>query len=570
MFLQSDLNKIISEHKIGKSLVKLAEDFSCSPDKIRYYLKKHNALILRKPAKCYLPEQEIINLYKSDISIEKISKKYNISASPIVFILKKHNVRKPNWLSNLSFKFMEKVLDKQYFQNLVDKEISQKNLMNAIGCGQEQITSLCKYHNINLQNSGLSRSLINRKQAEYSVNFDNFKQLYVKERLNLTEVSNKFCISIGYLKKLIKEEWNCQEIIKTNYGKSSEKYAEIKNNKDYLLKLVKQNKTILQISKEVGCCQDRVCILLKKHKITVPKKYRSTAEKEIEQFIIDLNPKIKILICNKKLIYPNELDIYLPEYNLAIEYCGLYWHGENRGKNSQYHLNKLEKCNKLGIRLITIFEDEYIYNKKIVLSKIKQIIGLSNNIKVNARSCYVKEISNTEKRIFLENNHIQGNDKSRIKLGLFDNKNNLVSVMTFARPSISRASNNMVKNNLLWELNRFASNINLNVRGSAGKLLSYFKNNYEWSEIYSYADKRWSIGNLYHNLGFNIKSISKPNYWYINRSKREYRYKFAKFKLIEEGFDPNKTEQEIMNERGIDKIWDCGSIKFNIISCITE
>ena len=35
-------------------------------------------------------------------------------------------------------------------------------------------------------------------------------------------------------------------------------------------------------------------------------------------------------------------------------------------------------------------------------------------------------------------------------------------------------------------------------------------------------------------------------------------FNYRKDKLISEGFDPNKTEHEIMLERGIYRIYDCG------------
>ncbi|MFW6219888.1 MAG: hypothetical protein ACOC33_03530, partial [bacterium] len=62
---------------------------------------------------------------------------------------------------------------------------------------------------------------------------------------------------------------------------------------------------------------------------------------------------------------------------------------------------------------------------------------------------------------------------------------------------------------------------------------------------------------------------TEPNYWYfkINDStrSRHHRFKFRKSILVEEGYDPNKTEKEIMNERGYLRIYDCGSIKYQML-----
>jgi hypothetical protein len=59
--------------------------------------------------------------------------------------------------------------------------------------------------------------------------------------------------------------------------------------------------------------------------------------------------------------------------------------------------------------------------------------------------------------------------------------------------------------------------------------------------------------------------LSNPNYWYFKPSsqlKRHHRFNFRKAKLISEGFGSNKTEWQIMQERGFDRIWDCGNMKF--------
>ena len=69
---------------------------------------------------------------------------------------------------------------------------------------------------------------------------------------------------------------------------------------------------------------------------------------------------------------------------------------------------------------------------------------------------------------------------------------------------------------------------------------------------------------MYEKLGFDKISETKPNYWYINRNKRMHRFNFRKDVLIKEGFDKNKTEKEIMMERKIYRIYDCGNKKYEI------
>ena len=135
--------------------------------------------------------------------------------------------------------------------------------------------------------------------------------------------------------------------------------------------------------------------------------------------------------------------------------------------------------------------------------------------------------------------------------------------MTFEKLRKSLGNRNL--SNDRYHLNRFCNKINTNVIGGASKLLKYFIRNYSPELIISYADRRYSNGNLYEKLGFERIGESRPNYWYIKGQKRHYRFKFRKDILIKEGFDSNLTEREIMLERGYLRIYDCGNIKYEYV-----
>lgn len=293
-------------------------------------------------------------------------------------------------------------------------------------------------------------------------------------------------------------------------------------------------------------------------------KQSSVFEEELYNFI-KLQTGLEIKRRFKDLINPYEIDIYIPDINLAIECNGLYWHGEiNGGKDKKYHLNKTQLCEKKGTRLIHIFEDEWLFKKDIVKSRIQ---NLFNNIKnkIYARNCTVKSINSRESNTFLEENHIQGKDNSSLKLGLFHN-DKLVSVMTFGK--LRNALGNKSKQNV-YELYRFCSLLNTNVIGSASKLLKHFIDQYNPVSIITYADKRWNTGKLYNTLKFQKISETIPNYWYYgkgNTYKRYHRYNFVKHTLSVKLniFDNKLTEWENMKNNGYDRIWDCGSIKFEL------
>jgi len=284
----------------------------------------------------------------------------------------------------------------------------------------------------------------------------------------------------------------------------------------------------------------------------------SLLEKEVVEFIKEILNAEQIIENDRTILSPKELDIYIPFKNIAIEFNGLYWHSEERLVDKQYHLNKTVGCEKQGIQLIHIFEDEWMFKKNIVKARLAQILGVSNNKHIHARKCTIKEISPSIKNKFLEKFHIQGEDGSVIKLGAFYN-NELVSVMTFSHGNISRGSKPKAD---VWELNRFCSHSDYHIPGIASKLLTHFKRNFEWKEIFSYADRRWSKGNVYYKLGFELEKETGINYWYIKDFQRIHR-----FNLRKQPDEPKDISEWILRRNnGYLRIWDCGSLKFQLIN----
>lgn len=292
-------------------------------------------------------------------------------------------------------------------------------------------------------------------------------------------------------------------------------------------------------------------------------EYRSQYEKEINNLVQSWG--FKTITNNRNIIPPYEIDIFIPDKNIGIEFDGLYWHSElGNGKNSNYHLDKLNKAIKNNIQLIMIFEDEWLLKNEIVISRLRNILGINDGKVIYARNCIVKEIRDSKLcQGFLYDNHIQGKDRSTKKLGLFF-EDKLISVMTFSYPRLSLGRNSRQENE--YELSRFCSDINYRVIGASGKLFSYFLNNYQPEIIYSYADKRFTTfpkESMYLKMGFELVKETSPNYWYMQEySSREHRFSYRKDILVKEGFDKNLTEWEIMQLRGYDRIWDCGNWKF--------
>jgi len=259
----------------------------------------------------------------------------------------------------------------------------------------------------------------------------------------------------------------------------------------------------------------------------------SKQQGEFKDFLDSLN--LEYVENTKKIIAPLELDFYLQDHKIAFELNGNYFHSEMGGnKLPNYHLKKSQLCNNENIKLIHIFEDEWMFKKDIVKSRIKNYLNLTPN-KIYARNCEIKEITFMEKKLFLEENHIQGNDVNFKSYGLFL-KNEIVSVMTFCKPRLAlgnKLKNNQDKENSV-ELSRFCSKIDYNIIGGFEKLLNHFlKNNPETKEIFTYADCRWSGLNpentVYHKCNFEYINTTKPNYFYFEKSNNIFLYFRANF-----------------------------------------
>ena len=290
-----------------------------------------------------------------------------------------------------------------------------------------------------------------------------------------------------------------------------------------------------------------------------PKCSRSISENENEIFNFlreNINGE-EILTRVRNIIFPKEIDIYIPKLKIGIEYNGNIWHSEKFAKSKNYHLNKMLDCENKGIRLIHIFEDEYVMHPEIVKSKLLHIIGGEISLqRIYGRKCVVKNITKGEAQEFLKENHIQGYGSSSVYIGAFyDNK--LCGVMTFKKEKDG-----------IWELTRCATDINKICCGVSGKLFSYFIKAYNPIKIKSFADRRWTKRgeNLYTKLGFREDAILPPDYKYISSStgiKRIHKFNFRKQYINKKyGLSLSLTEKEMAEELKIYRIWDCGLIRY--------
>lgn len=178
------------------------------------------------------------------------------------------------------------------------------------------------------------------------------------------------------------------------------------NNKEWLIEQHHTNqRTLSHIAIELQVSYTTISRYLHQFEIIIKNYKISMAEREIVQFIQETIPTVNIITNTKSVIPPYELDIYIPEYNLTIEYNGLFWHAEINGKTESYHVNKTNACEVNNIQLIHIFEDEWRDQQQQCKDTLKHYFGKSERGDF-ARNTTICEISWNDAKHFLNKYHL--------------------------------------------------------------------------------------------------------------------------------------------------------------------
>lgn len=298
--------------------------------------------------------------------------------------------------------------------------------------------------------------------------------------------------------------------------------------KEYYKKAVKENKINFIVDEH--CCS---------HK-----------EKEVENFIKSLGFEIQSNVRNlikTKDGKVKELNIYIPEKKVAIEFDGVYWHS-SKFSYPTFHLEKTELCDSIGVRLIHILDLYWNTKQDICKDIIKAALG-KLEIKIPARKCIVKEIDSKTYKDFLNKYHIQGAVNSVFRYGLFY-KNELVQCIGLGKSRFKKGE---------IELHRMCTKSDVQVLGGFSKLLKHCNQKH----IISYIDRYIYNGKGYKKSGWSFIKYTSPSYVYYKNNKIYNRLNFQKYKLAKvlEVYDPNKTEFENMDANKYLRIYDCGTIK---------
>lgn len=291
---------------------------------------------------------------------------------------------------------------------------------------------------------------------------------------------------------------------------------------------------------------------------------KSKEESRIAQY---LSMFTTVVARDRTVIRPKEMDIYMPEKQLAVEYCGMYWHSafsaEDNRAMRQRHAEKFEAAKAAGVRLLTIYESEWKEREPAIRRLLRNAAGKSKG-KLMARKCDLRKVPTPEARVFYEKYHPQGGAGSGEHYGLYWN-GALVACMRFVLGANDRGAG---ASNRVWTLGRYATRIT--VAGGASRLFKAFLKEFDPEVVKSFSDNRFFDGGMYIGLGFDMEEEVEPDYQVWSQKegllpKSHFQRRNIPKRLsvhgVDEVFDPEtdpRSEAEMTYLMGCGRIYDCG------------
>lgn len=332
--------------------------------------------------------------------------------------------------------------------------------------------------------------------------------------------------------------------------------------------------TYLELSQDLGVCDTTISYYVCKYElkdIVQVNSAFSQMENEVLDILYEHLDKSEIVCHTRKIIPPNEIDIYIPKLKLGFECNPSCTHNSDIGficsdnkLHYKYHKNKTDACEAVGVRLFHIFGYDWINNRDVIVSMIHNAIGVTSN-RVYGRNTVIQEVDFKVASQFLVDNHRQGYTMSKVRLGLYC-ADELVMLMTFGKIRLGQGK---IANEDTWELVRCCAAKDIVVIGGASKLFKYFCDTYHPNKVVSFSDRATTSGKLYELLHFDKMSVSDPGYVWVNLETEKYCKRVncqkknlpALFKEPELDIE-SKTEVDIMCEHGYGRVFDSGVIRW--------
>ena len=439
----------------NKDSERLNEEYGIDTSKLsRDYVSNPVKLPNQRNLECCPPKSDIEYLYiEKNITLDELSLYIGLEKSGIVRILKKYGIKKPQDVKRNHNKAKNKAYATFVLVDKAGNKLYETITYPPVEKGERPDNIVCKddiYNDYIVKNMSAEEVCEKYKisQKNFRVVVSDFlkvrkdpitaKQVTARnlyKKYGVTNVFQKDDVK-AKVRKTLQERYGVDSYTKTpeyvskvratkleRYGKENyvnvERSIETRRNNYYTLfqldvissrekfrKYIQDNKVVNceHMAKLIGISGVVIRRLANKFDSFDLFNYtKSYQETEAQDFIRDLLPN-EVLRFNVNILDRKEIDIYIPNRNIGIEYNGSLWHnGNNHPRN--YHREKTEIANRKGIDLIHIFDYQWLYNFDVVEDIIKHRFGLIET-KIGARKCQIKIVDTEVFNEFIETNSL--------------------------------------------------------------------------------------------------------------------------------------------------------------------
>lgn len=550
-------NEAVYEYYVvgGHTYEECAKHFNTSRSTITKYIKECNyrqsdevaALHKARPSKrkIDIDRDVLYNLYiEQNFTKQEVAKILNVSMSVITHRLSEFNITKSDEkrIENSMASLSKKYTDDDVKQAINNKRIATN--LNKYGCvapAQNEFvkqkikqTNLARYGSeCSLLSDDIKEKTINTIRSKYGCNHP-MQNNDVKLKVSKTTLSRYGVDNISKLQTIRnKKRIASLEFIKNSNVNS---IAKATHDRDAFRQYIVSNNftTTKQIADDLNygiCSIERLLALYDCWDLI--KNYKSAMELEVKAFLESIGIPTE---SRRDIIPPYEIDMYNDAYKIGVEFNGNYWHSSLE-KDKAYHENKSKLCEAAGVRLIHIYEYEWSdSNKRKIIESLLRIAFGKTQQRIYARKCEIREITNSEARVFNERNHLQGHKNAQVTYGLFY-QNNLVQLMSFSYKA----------NKGWWEIERGCPGSNNIVVGGVSKLFQHFLKQKRPQKVFSYCDFNKFDGRGYEAIGMKCIGYTGPDMkWLINNTV----------------INRNPKNHKMLQSSSDAKIWGSGSKKY--------
>jgi hypothetical protein len=274
----------------------------------------------------------------------------------------------------------------------------------------------------------------------------------------------------------------------------------------------------------------------------------SHLEVELYTWLNDELSNVEVIHSDRSLLSNQELDIYIPDKKLAVEFNGDYWHSDIK-KDIKYHQNKTIRCAKRRVHLIHVFEHEWVDNRKqnIIKNIIRKRVGIIND-SISINDTRITEITKDESDEFMNKYSLNKHEESEVNLGCIYN-DEIVGVMTFKRYETG--------SDYEYELTRTCWKDIIVINNGNDALFNYFRTKYNPNSVVAYVNITKFTGDSYTKIGFKpvkVNAITDPNYIWV-KSDLSVSEEYTSKSHIDDLYNTEMYNNDFL------KIYDSGNIK---------